>query len=172
MPGAATIGFQCAIEKPQRFADKTGRLMIGDGHRLAHGGVAVHAGMLAGRDGDMGDIFAGCAEVVHLTLGGKGMIGDGGEMAPGLFPMFVAVADRISRRRVRGAAFARVHAHDGVRHAGVLHHCDRRRTAEGSSCNAGVLDNGVLGTEKVRITAVLQHAIQPLFFDRGPNGSG
>ena len=110
--------------------------MIGDGHRLAHGGVAVHAGVFPRRDRDVGEIFAGGAEVVHMALRGKSMIGDGGKMSPGFFPMLIAVADRIARRRIGGAALARVHAQDGVRHAGfdghdrVLHHGDRRGAAE------------------------------------------
>ena len=110
--------------------------MIGDRHRLAHGGVVVHASVLARRDGDVCQIFTGGAEFVHMPLRRKSMIGNGGEMAPGLFPVLIAVANRITRRRIGCAAFTRVHAHDGVRHAGfdghdrVLDHGNRRRAAE------------------------------------------
>ena len=92
--------------------------------------------MFPRRDRDVGEIFAGGAEVVHVALRGESMIGHGGKMAPRFFPMLVAVADRIARRRIGSAALARVHAQDGVRHAGfdghhrVLHHGDRRGAAE------------------------------------------
>ena len=67
--------------------------MIGDGHGFSHGCVAVQTGVLARCHRDMGEIFAGGAGVVHMALRGKGMIGDGREIAPRFLPMFVAVAN-------------------------------------------------------------------------------
>ena len=107
---AAAVGLQSTIEQTERLADKARSLVIGDGHRLAHGGVAIHAGMFPCCDRDVGEIFACGAELVHMALRGESVIGDGGEMAPGLFPMLVAVADRIARRRIGRAALARMHA--------------------------------------------------------------
>ena len=103
---------------------------------FSHGRVLVQACVLARRHRDMGQIFAGGAELVHVALRGEGVIGDGGEMAPRLFPMLVAVADRMARRRIGSGAFARMDAHDRVGHAGfdghhrVLDHGDRGRATE------------------------------------------
>ena len=110
--------------------------MILDGHRFSHRRILVQAGVLACRHCDMGEIFAGGAEFVHMALGGEGVIGDGREMAPRFFPMFVAMANRVAGRRIGSGAFARMHAHDRFRHArfdchhGVLDHRDRGRAAE------------------------------------------
>src|SRR5258705_12992755 len=87
---AAAVGFQGAIEQSQRLADKAGGLMIGDGHWLAHGGVAVHAGVFPRCDGDVSEIFAGGAEIMHMALRGKSVIGHGGKMPPRFFPMVIA----------------------------------------------------------------------------------
>ena len=93
--------------------------------------------MLARCHRDMREVFAGGAELVHVALRGKGMIGDGGKMSPGFFPMLVAVADRMARRRIGSAALARMDAHHRVGHPGldghhrVLDHGDGRRAAEG-----------------------------------------
>ena len=92
--------------------------------------------MLARRDSDVRQIFASRAELVHMALRGESVIRHCGEVAPGLLPVLVAVANRIARRRIGRAALARMHAQDGVRHAGfdghdrVLHHGDGRRAAE------------------------------------------
>ena len=97
---AAAVGLQRAIEQAERIDDVSRCLVIGDGHRLAHGRVLVQARVLAGRHRDMRQVFAGGAELVHVALRGEGVIGDSGKMSPRFFPMLVAVADRMARRRI------------------------------------------------------------------------
>jgi hypothetical protein len=59
-----------------------------------HRSIFVQAGVLARCHGNMGEIFAGGAEIVHMTLGREGVIGDSREMAPWFLPVFVAVTNR------------------------------------------------------------------------------
>ena len=84
------------IKQPQWIDDEPRCLMIGDSHGFSHRRVSVQACVLARRHRDVGKIFAGGAEVMHMALSGEGVISDGGEMAPRFFPVFIAVANRVA----------------------------------------------------------------------------
>ena len=127
----------------------------------------------------MSEVFAGGAELVHVALCGKSMVGDSGKVSPRFFPVLIAVADRMARRRIGRAALARMHAHHRVGHPGfdghhrVLNHGDGRRAAEGKI-------RGVVGTHtrhvrhpnRVTSMRVVERLVgdEPVHVGRGDTG--
>ena len=149
--GAAAVGLQRAVQQVQRLDDHAGLLVVLDGDGLLHGGVGVEGRVPAGGDGDLRQVLAAGAELVHVALGRQRVARGGCEMPPGPLPVLIAPADGVAGRGVSGGALARVHAQDRVAHAGldghdcVLHHGDGRGAAEGQVGGVDRRDPGHVG---------------------------
>ena len=146
--GAAAVGLQRAVQQVQRVDDHARLLVVLDGDGLLHSGVGVQGRVPPGGDGDLRQVLAAGAELVHVALGRQGVAGRGREVPPGPLPVLVATADGVAGGGVSGGALARVHAQHRAAHAGVdghdrvLHHGDGRGAPQGE---VGGVDRGDAG---------------------------
>jgi hypothetical protein len=72
---AARVGHEAAVEEVERPRDHARRQDVVDGERVTHDGARVQLRPLAGRDGDLGELLAGRAELVHVARRREGVAG-------------------------------------------------------------------------------------------------
>ncbi len=76
--GPAPVGPDAAVELGKRVGDHLRGLDVFDGDGVAVIRVGVEPGVVAGRDGDLGQLLDGGPELVHVTAGRHGVLSDEG----------------------------------------------------------------------------------------------
>ena len=96
------VADQAAVEQVQRFDDPARRLMVGDRDRRAHHRTRVERGVVAARDRDLGQLFAGRAVHRHVPAGHQRAVGRGAvhpPQVPGVAPSRRAAEPAAARAR-------------------------------------------------------------------------